>query len=205
MAIITKKLQNVNVAALEQLPFILKELLGSQSGIYALYKKENLYYIGKAVDLRRRLVQHLKDHHQRKWDTFSLFVVQNKSHISDLESLLITICEPKGNKSHPHGKAQDLRKEFLARIDEYHAQERALILNSKPCKKKKTICLLHVYKGKKYTAIYNCLDHSVRYNKTLYSSPSAAGSAVTGKSCDGLLFWKGKDKKGNLVPLKKLI
>ncbi len=205
MAIITKKLQNVNVAALKQLPFILTDLLGSQSGIYALYKKGNLYYIGKAVDLHRRLVQHLKDHHQRKWDTFSLFVVQNRSHIGDLESLLITICEPKGNKSHPRSRAQDLRKDFLTRIDKYHAQERALILNSKPCKVKKTIDLFHVYKGRKYLAVYNCLDRSVRYNKTVYPSPSAAGYAVTGRSCNGLIFWQGKDKKGTPVPLKKLI
>lgn len=205
MAIITKKLQNVNVAALKQLPFILTALLGSQSGIYVLYKKDTLYYIGKAVDLQRRLVQHLRDHHQKKWDTFSLFVVKNRKHIGDLESLLITICEPKGNKSHPRGEAQDLRKEFLTRIDEYHAKEKALILNSEPCKKKRNITLFRTYKGKKYTATYDCVNCSVRYNKIIYSSPSAAGYAITGKPCNGLLFWKVKNKKGKEMPLKKLI
>lgn len=51
MAIITKKLQNIGISALENYSFLLTELIAEQPGIYALYKGDDLYYIGKAVDL----------------------------------------------------------------------------------------------------------------------------------------------------------
>ena len=70
MAIITKKLQNIGISALENYSFLLTELIAEQPGIYALYKGDDLYYIGKAVDLKRRLSQHLKDRHQKNGINF---------------------------------------------------------------------------------------------------------------------------------------
>ncbi|WP_428057538.1 GIY-YIG nuclease family protein [Candidatus Avelusimicrobium alvi] len=206
MGIITKKLQNVSVAAVEDFSPILLDCVGEDQGIYVLYKGAKLYYIGRAVNLQKRLAQHLRDRHQKKWDKFSLFVVSDEKHIGDLESLLIDICEPTGNRSHPKTEVKDLKKEFEDRIDAFHADEKALLLGEKPiCKKQKMISLQRIYKGKKYTAAFDCKQHTVLYNKVLYSSPSAAARAVVKHSANGLLFWKGTDKKGKLVPLKKLI
>ena len=206
MGIITKKLQNVNIAAVQDFSPILLDFVGENQGIYALYKGAKLYYIGRAANLQKRLSQHLRDRHQRKWDKFSLFVVNNEKHIGDLESLLIDICEPTGNRAHPKGQAKDLKKEFEDRIDAFHADEKALLLGNKPiCKKKKTISLYNVYKDNKYTAIFDCQKHTVIYKKITYSSPSAAARTITKQNVNGLLFWKGKDKKGKIVPLKKLI
>ena len=206
MGIITKKLQNIGISALENYSFLLTELIAEQPGIYALYKGDDLYYIGKAVDLKRRLSQHLKDRHHKKWDKFSLFIVNNEKHTEDLESLLITICEPKGNRQRPRGKAVNLETDFKKRIDTYRKEQDALLFGRRRTKEnRRTIPLQVVYKGKKYTAKL-LPDGTIIYNKQTFSSPSAAGRFVTGKvASNGLTFWKAKDKKGNLVPLKKLL
>lgn len=206
MAIITKKLQNIGISALENYSFLLTELIAEQPGIYALYKGDDLYYIGKAVDLKRRLSQHLKDRHQKKWDKFSLFIVNNEKHIDDLESLLITICEPKGNRVHPHASIKDLKKEFANRIEAFHSDEKDLLFGvQRHCSPRKNINLKANYKGKQYKAVFNCKNYTVKYNKISYSTPSAAARAITNRYSNGLAFWKGKDKTGKLVPLKKLL
>ena len=89
MGIITKKLQNIHISALQDFAPILLHFVGENQGIYALYKGAKLYYIGRATNLQQRLAQHLRDRHQRKWDQFSLFVVNDEKHIGDLEALLI--------------------------------------------------------------------------------------------------------------------
>ena len=189
--------------------FLLKKLLGKEQGIYALYKENNLYYVGKSVDLQRRLKQHLKDRHQNKWNKFSFFVVKDKRHIPDLEALLIRINEPKGNRQKPN-KGKNLEYDYENLIDDYQKRQKDRLLGNNysginVSKNKKIISIIANYKGIKYTAKYNYSDHSVCYNKKKYNSPSAAGRAVTGHSNDGLLFWKAKDKNNQLVPLKKLI
>lgn len=131
MGIITKKLQNIGISALENYSFLLTELIAGQPGIYALYKGDDLYYLGKAVNLKRRLSQHLKDRHYKKWDKFSLFIVNNEKHIDDLESLLVTVCEPNGNRQHPRGKAVNLENDFKKRIDTYRQEQDALLFGRK--------------------------------------------------------------------------
>ena len=206
MSIITKKLQNIGISALENYSFLLTELIAEQPGIYALYKGDDLYYIGKAVNLKRRLSQHLKDRHHKKWDKFSLFIVNNEKHIDDLESLLITICEPKGNRIHPHASIKDLKKEFANRIEAFHSDEKDLLFGiQRSCSPRQTINLSANYKGKQYKAVFNCKNYTVKYNQISYSTPSAAARAITNRYSNGLAFWKGKDKKGNSVPLKKLL
>ena len=119
---------------------------------------------------------------------------------------LFDIYAPVGNKAHPRGQAKDLRKELSDRIDAFHADEKELLFGKVIHRKKlQTIFLQNSYKGKRHTSTFNYNTHEVKYNKIVYSSPSAAAHAVTNKNVNGLLFWKGKDKKGNLVPLRKLI
>ncbi len=72
-------------------------LVGNRRGVYALYKKDHLYYVGLATNLRTRVKRHLKDRHARKWDVFSLYLIHNAEHLRELESLLIRISEPRGN------------------------------------------------------------------------------------------------------------
>jgi hypothetical protein len=69
-------------------------------GIYVLYKKGRVYYIGLSVSsMRRRLRSHAtRDRHAGKWDTFSFYQVRRGKYIKDIESLLLRIFRPSGNK-----------------------------------------------------------------------------------------------------------
>lgn len=80
-----------------------REALGSKqrgSGIYVLYKGEDIYYIGLSKrSLRGRLRRHaLRDHHRGKWDTFSFYQIGRTKYIKDIESILLRVFRPKGNR-----------------------------------------------------------------------------------------------------------
>jgi hypothetical protein len=80
-----------------------KNALGTKQrgrGIYVLYKKGEIYYIGLSKrSLRGRLKGHaIRDRHKGKWDNFSFYQIGRKKYIKDIESLLLRIYMPKGNK-----------------------------------------------------------------------------------------------------------
>ena len=153
--IITKILEKIGAEAFERYSIILTEFVSEEQGIYALYKDDELYYIGKSTGLEGRIKKHLADRHRKKWDKFSLFVVKNESHIPELESLLITIAEPNGNKNKPKGKAKDLFNDFDRACMEYDDYQRFSINYGEENPKKsatKNLKLYAVYKGKKFNA-----------------------------------------------------
>ncbi len=103
------------------------ELAGEKSGIYALYNRGKLYYVGLATDLRRRIKHHLEDKHARNWDTFSLYVVRKEAHLRDLEAMSIRIAKPKGNGIRG-GRLTSLKPELKALIDEWNLSRTSRIL-----------------------------------------------------------------------------
>jgi excinuclease UvrABC nuclease subunit len=70
---------------------IIKDLVSSASGIYALYHDKRLKYVGLASDLPRRLAQHLHDRHSETWNTFSIYLTVKDTHMKELESLILRI------------------------------------------------------------------------------------------------------------------
>ena len=50
-------------------------------GVYGLYRREKLYYVGKASNFKRRLNQHSKDRHGGKWTHFSAYLIRKTDHI----------------------------------------------------------------------------------------------------------------------------
>ncbi|MBI1818805.1 MAG: GIY-YIG nuclease family protein [Nitrospirae bacterium] len=70
-------------------------------GIYVLFKKTKIYYIGLSKSsLRARLRKHAtKDRHKGKWDTYSFYQIGRTKFIKDIETLLLRICQPPGNKN----------------------------------------------------------------------------------------------------------
>src|SRR5579863_10120053 len=62
-------------------------------GIYVLYSKGKIYYIGLSKrSLRSRLRRHaLRDRHKGKWDSFSFYRIGRTKYIKDVESLLLRI------------------------------------------------------------------------------------------------------------------
>ena len=91
-------LERISVTAFEKYHREITDLVRSQHGVYALYKNDRLYYVGLAVNLRRRIKQHLKDKHAGRWNRFSLYLVRKVDHIKEIESLLLRIADPAGNK-----------------------------------------------------------------------------------------------------------
>ena len=80
-----------------------REALGSKQrgkGIYILYKGDNVYYIGLSKrSLRGRIRKHAtKDRHKGKWDKFSFYQIGKTKYIKDVESLLLRVFRPKGNR-----------------------------------------------------------------------------------------------------------
>lgn len=107
------------------------QLAGEKPGIYALYKRNKLYYVGLATDLKRRIKHHLADQHGRNWDTFSLYLVHREAHLKDLEAMSIRIAKPKGNDI-KGGRLVSLRPELKALIDDFHTRQTSRILGLSP-------------------------------------------------------------------------
>ena len=69
-------------------------------GIYILYRGKKVYYIGLSKSsLRSRIRKHaLRDHHKGHWNNFSFYQIGRKKYIKDIESLLLRVFRPKGNR-----------------------------------------------------------------------------------------------------------
>lgn len=97
-------------------------LVSGHGGIYVLYKDGVPHYVGKAANLPSRIRAHLKDRLQRKWDTFSLYVVRGDRYMKDVESLLLRIVKPKGALvSGRFRGAKNLRRALLPKLKRYAA------------------------------------------------------------------------------------
>jgi hypothetical protein len=103
------------------------EMAGRKPGIYALYRKRRLYYVGLATDLKSRVKHHLSDKHARNWDTFSLYLVRSGVHLKDLEAMTIRIAHPEGNNIRG-GRLFSLKPELKAQIDDWNARNTNRIL-----------------------------------------------------------------------------
>lgn len=81
-----------------------------KQGLYALYKKNGeLYYVGRASNLLGRLSSHRSDLHGKKWDKLAIYIIDEKLTLHDVESLLIAVSKPEGNKNRGRLKG-DLKK-----------------------------------------------------------------------------------------------
>ena len=225
--LICQHLEGASAKLFEQYADILKEYVRGRHGVYALYKGDRLYYVGLAKNLRARINRHLSDKHKRRWDHFSIYIIINHKHVKELETLVIRMIKPKGNKQ--RGKfirsenlklqlARDLRKQQrdeLAKLlgkkyrgsagksknvvkSNYRADSGALISFIN-----KGFAIRGYYKGKLYKArVYK--NGWIRFGKFLYKTPSGAGKAARKRSTNGWSFWHYQRSPGDWVSLKVL-
>ena len=196
-------------------------------GVYALYRRNNLYYIGLAANLKNRIKTHLKDKHGTSWSHFSLYIFQKDNHIRELEALLLRIAYPEGNKQRGKLKGskdlkpvlkQQVKKQQSIELDDLFKGHKSAQKKRKPRKtssSKKTDrplkglfpggkVIYATHKGKDYKA-WVLPNGGIRYNGQIYASPSAAGKAIITKGAvNGWNFWKSKDKSGQLVRIANL-
>ena len=76
----------------------LRETMKGFSGIYALYKKDKLYYVGLTTNLFGRIKWHMKDRHAGKWDSFVIFRIKRIDYLKDIETLITHLVKLPGNK-----------------------------------------------------------------------------------------------------------
>jgi predicted GIY-YIG superfamily endonuclease len=109
--------EGVSANLLEQHGDTVRFLIGKKRGVYVLLKDAKPYYIGLATKLPSRLSHHLTDRHAGKWDRFNLCAIRSKESVKDLETILIRVEKPKGNRQRgAFGRGKNLRKKLRNEI-----------------------------------------------------------------------------------------
>ena len=84
---------------------IRKKEFAKKPGIYALYNRGKLYYIGHTSDLNIRLKEHHRNRHSGKWDKVSLYFTKTVATAKAVEAIALSLLLgwgwPKGNKQEP--------------------------------------------------------------------------------------------------------
>jgi len=222
--LVSQHLENVSREALEKYQDVIRDFVRGRQGIYALFRKNRLYYVGLASNLRNRLKHHLRDRHAETWDRFSVYFTIKDEHLHELEALVLRIASPTGNRQ--KGKlvrSEDIKPVFKRAINRRHQMEIKSIfgqgerrhLEVKPPKEKdgrkpvlapyvsKRIEIRLRYKGKLYKAVVR-KDGSILYKGTTYNSPSLAGYAIKKRSTNGWTDWKYERAPGDWVSLDNL-
>ena len=201
----------------------LRELLDSQSGIYALYRDGRLYYVGLAENLFRRINQHRKDKHRHKWDRFSAYVTRRDRDIRELEALTLRIATPRGNRqigrlTGSENLATELRRAMREAGDLEHARVFSGRIEKRARRKVARELTgpdrLSVLSGR-YRRLWGCrngVDYKaallasgeIKFAGEIYRSPSGAARAALGRKENGWTFWHFSTGKGEWLPLRTL-
>jgi hypothetical protein len=208
--LVTQYLENISSEGFEKHADIIREFVRGRNGVYALYRKGKLYYSGLASDLRGRLRWHLRDRHAQRWDTFSVYLTIGDQHLRELESLILRVAQPPGNRQ--LGKfsgAQNLNRSFGREIAKKQRLERDRILGRESLAQEKEHSfgpgrrIRAKYKGNFIKARLRP-DKRVRMKGKLYGSPSAAASAIGKRAINGWSFWHYERGPGDWVPIDEL-
>jgi len=224
--LVCQHLEKISRSALEKYQDSIREFVRKRHGVYALYRRGRLYYVGLASNLRNRLRGHLKGRHAKQWDSFSVYLTIGDSHIKELESLILRITDPPGNKqAGKFAKSEDLRRRLGQKIRQRMQREyfelmgradageegnsrhlRVVPKGQRPVMARyiqSPLKLRSKWRGKTYHARVR-RDGSISYKGKIYNSPSLAGLTVVGHACNGWTFWKYERAPGDWVPLNTL-
>jgi hypothetical protein len=230
--LVIRHLEDASRDTLAKYQDIIRGYIRGKHGIYALYKKDRLYYVGLASSLGGRLKQHLRDRHGASWDRFSVYLTRRAEQIKELESIVLRIVKPIGNKQ--LGKfpgssnlASTLRDDIRAR---YRAELDRLVRRRRPPQSQKRtgsrtgrrsrdadpttsppiraytnrrMSLRGTVNGKPVKA--RVLGNGwIRYRRYDYHSPTAAATAAAVRRTNGWYFWHFQKSPGNWVRLGEI-
>ena len=214
-----EKLEKVSRDLLTNHKDLVTELIGKSHGIYALYSEEELYYVGKAVELKRRLKDHLKNKHKAEWTHFSLYLIEDVEYVETIEALLISIASPRGNSKSPRAGSDDKLRKTLKKmlVAKQKREVEELLGTSKADEQKRQIInpvlngrfkaprpLFKNYKGVDYNARL-LPSGQIEYNNQVFETPTAAAMKIVDRSTvNGWTFWSIQDEDNNWVKLKYL-
>lgn len=216
-------LEGVSWKVLEAYPQVVADLIRKKAGVYALYKHDKLYYVGLASNLMGRIKHHLKDRHAGLWNRFSVYITQRNEHLKQLESLLLRIASPAGNRVKGNfGGSINLYRLLNRNMTASDADRRASLLGghaARQRRRRKTsetrgslvlagiadrpYALRAQYKGKTYRATLR-RDGYISYKGKLYASPTAAAKQIIKRTVNGWTFWQYKESARNWPALAEL-
>lgn len=223
--LVCQHLENISRDALEQYQEIVRHYVRGRQGVYVLYRRGKLYYVGLATNLRNRLKHHLRDRHKNSWDHFSVYLTIGDRHLHELESLILRIVKPVGNQQKgKFARAEDLRQRFRqhcmrnmkAAVDGLFGKTGAIQETQETEEVQKgrravlakyisaPLILKAKFKGQLITARVR-RDGTILMAGKVYTSPSVAGAVVCKRiSCNGWTFWKYERAPGDWVLLNEL-
>lgn len=221
--LVLQHLEGVSVDVLEEYRDHVRALIRGKAGVYALYRKDELYYVGLATNLMFRLRTHLKDRHRGSWDRFSVYLIRSVDHIKELESMLLRIMTPSGNRvSGKFARSVNLRPQLKVAIEEAHSGRVAKLMGGAVAKQRRKrlakqakgvgalqklvdrrMALRGHRDGWEYFATVH-KDGRIKYDADFYLTPNSAARAALGKQASGWSFWKYKNREGEWVPLRNL-
>lgn len=215
-------LERVSWEVMDRYPKVIQSQIRGRWGIYALYKKDRLYYVGLASNLSARLKQHLRDRLRGKWDRFSVYLTVRDDHMKELESLILRIAVPSGNRTGgKFTKSKDLSRELHRLMSDEDANRRALLMGGKTAQRRQRQKtrregigaldgllerrreLRGWRNGYQYRAFLR-RDGTIMCGGEVFQTPAAAALAAVGKRCSGWRFWHYRDSKREWVPLLTL-
>lgn len=224
--ILTQKLERISKKIFEKYKKTVIRYIGNKPGVYALYDEKELYYVGRASDLAKRVDQHLKDSHSALWTHFSVYFTKKMQYANDIEAVVISIAQPKGNKVKPKlGKGRKLKDILRKAIKERQKETLRELLDGRKKRRvnsekkskhrpslknyfEKNKPLMKTYKGKTYRATL-LKSGKIKYKNKLYGTPTSAAEAVVHRSSpnsgvNGWIFWFVKDSENHWVKLSDL-
>ncbi len=223
--LVSQYLENVSREFVEKHPDLFRGLADGRHGIYALYRKEKLYYVGLATNLRNRLKSHLKNRHAEAWNRFSMYLTIGDDNIKELEALALRILKAPGNRqSGQIRRAENLKRRLAREVRKKQKAELNALLgkplevtdlglevdgrsryNSKAIAASfgKAKALKAVYKGKSLRARLR-RNGTVSYAGSVYENPTEAAKAACKKRSNGYYFWFIERAPGDWVRLKEL-
>jgi len=224
-ALVYAHLENVSRDLLEQHPDVVRDFIGRNAGVYALYRRNRLYYVGLANALRHRLKAHVKNRHGDSWDSFSIYLTIKDQHLREIEALMLRLARPSGARQRGRlAQSRDLRRSIRRAIRQKQNKEVSSLFDTvrmnlvqaveehrpKSSSDPNLIRLLPGgatlranYKGTQYRARVR-RDGRVRFNGQLYPSLSLAAKSVVKRSINGWWFWKVEKGKANWVRLNRV-
>lgn len=199
-AIVRGYLEKISANVFDRYRDQITGLVGSHQGVYALYKRDKLYYIGLATDLKRRIRHHLRDRHRGKWTHFSLYVIRREEHIREIESILVRIANPSGNKVRGRlGKSKNLRPHLRKLVATRIKEEIETLLGPSKQREKKLVKKRAAGRSEKPKDKKSKAAREKRPMKGLFKATKVLYATYKGKSYKARLRKNGTMKfDGNL-------
>lgn len=219
-ALVHQHLENASRELLAKYPDVVRQFIGGNAGIYALYRRNKLYYVGLAKALRGRLRAHVRDRHGKSWDRFSIYLTIKDQHLREIEALLLRIARPRGTKQRGRlAQSKDMRRRIAQAIrDKQYSEVSSLFgRGTSPVKNAESesadselIQLLPqggrlrgTNKGKVFRARVR-RNGKIRFNGRYYNSLTLAAVAAIHRPTNGWWFWQVERGRNNWVRLNKV-